>query len=101
MGRRAHSVFEISQKLSRKGYRKDLIEIIVLDLKKDNYLNDNTFSQAFVNERSAKRKSGINKIKAELIRKGVNQKVIEFALAGIDKTSSESTAFELAAKKLK
>ena len=82
LGRRAHSVFEISQKLARKGFRKELIEIVISDLKGNNYLNDDNFSQAFVNERLAKRKSGINKIRAELIRKGVNKKSIEFALEG-------------------
>ena len=101
LGRRAHSVFEISQKLARKGFRKELIEIVISDLKGNNYLNDDNFSQAFVNERLAKRKSGINKIRAELIRKGVNKKSIEFALEGIDRSSSESTAFALANKKLK
>lgn len=101
LGRREHSVFELTLKLSRKKFRKDLIESVLLDLKKHGYLDDNNFTDAFVKERLAKRKSGINKIKAELIKRGVNRKSIDTALSKIDNTFSEQTAFSLADQKLK
>ncbi len=101
LGRRAHSVFELTQKLTRKSFCKDLVESAVSELKKDGYLNDDSFAQAYTLERLTKRKSGINKIKSELIKKGVNRKSVESALSVIDQSSSETNAFELAEKKLK
>ncbi len=82
-------------------FRKDLIESVLLDLKKDGYLDDNNFADAFVRERLAKRKSGQNKIRAELIKRGINQKSIDVALTKIDNTSFEQTAINLVDKKLK
>jgi regulatory protein len=99
LGRRAHSVFELTQKLTIKSFHKDLIDSVISDLKKNNYLNDDDFALAYAAERLSKRKSGINKIKSELIKKGVNRKSIELVLSEVDNSKSETTALELAQKK--
>ena len=101
LGRRAHSVFELSQKLTRKKYKKELIESVLSELKTNGYLDDNNFTDAFIKERLEKRKSGKNKIKAELMKRGVNQQSIDLVLSNIDNSVSEETALELARKKLK
>lgn len=73
---RNHSKFELKVKLLKKGYDKDLIEIILEELTKNNLLNDYIFVQNYF-EIKLKKSVGINKIKSELIKKGIDRSIIE------------------------
>lgn len=98
---RNHSKFELKVKLLRKGYNKDLIEIILEELVKDNLLNDYAFTQNFF-EIKLKRNIGINKIKSQLIKKGLSRSIIEeIAKDYYDSPSLIDSAFKLMSKKYK
>jgi len=98
---RNHSKFELKVKLLRKGYNKDLIEIILEELIKDNLLNDYAFTQNFF-EIKLKRNIGINKIKSQLIKKGLSRSIIEeIAKDYYDSPSLIDSAFKLMSKKYK
>ena len=100
LGRRQHSFFELKQKLIRRGNSKDIVELVLSDLRSNGYIDDLEFAKTFRDEKLKKRKSGLSKIKAGLFQKGVDSKIIEAVLEETDKTSSEGIAFELAEKKL-
>ena len=97
---RRHSKFELSQKLIRKGFEKVEVHSMLDELSSKGYLNDIDFAHAYVEERLAKKKVGINKIRAELISKGLDKSIIVNILSMIDYSISEETALKLAEKKL-
>ena len=51
---REHSVKELHDKLTRKEYDQDSIEIVIAECLKDNYLNDQRFAEIFWRSRSRK-----------------------------------------------
>ncbi len=100
ISRRLHSKYELINKLLKKNYDKKLINDTIEELISKHFINDYEFCKAYVEERFYKKKVGINKIKAELIKKGIEKKIIEDVLFTVDDGSSFNIAFELAKKKL-
>lgn len=73
---RNHSRFELKQKLIKKKYSSDLIDIVLDEFTNKNYLNDEIFAnQFFINQ--VKRNRGLIRVKAELYKKGVDREIIE------------------------
>lgn len=96
---RNHSKFELKVKLLRKGYNKELIEIVLDDLIKNNLLNDYDFAQYFFESKS-KKSVGLNKIKAELLKKGLDRKIVdEISKEYKDAPSLFDSAMKLVSKK--
>ena len=100
LGMRHHSTSELRTKLTKKKYPKDIIEKILIDLTDKKLLNDEQFAEAFLEERSVKKKIGINKLKAELFKKGINRTIIEKTLLNVDHDLSYEQALELANRKI-
>ena len=98
--RRAHSRFELYKKLSAKTKEKNLIQTVLDFLEERGYLNDEKFAEAYIEERVKHKKLGINRVRAELFKKGVDKKIIEDKLI-IDDELSQKNAAELAEKKLR
>ena len=73
---REHSVKEIIDKLTRKEYQPESIEIVVGECLKDNYLNDQRYAEIFWRVRSRKG-FGPNKIALELKQKGISSSMID------------------------
>jgi regulatory protein len=67
---REHSIKELEDKLTRKDYQQDSIEIVIAECLKDNYLNDRRFAEIFWRSRSRKG-FGSKKIMMELKQKGI------------------------------
>jgi regulatory protein len=102
LGRRHHSIFELRTKLRRKKYDKDLIEEIISDLSTNKYLDDLEFSRLFADENIRLKLWGKNKIKGELIKRGVNSEIISEVLnEKFPEGNDVGNAVELAAKKYK
>lgn len=99
LGRRHHSVSELRIKLVKKRYSNEIITKILDDLKSRNVLDDERFAECWVEERSIKKKVGINKLKVELFKKGISRNTVEKILASVDKESSYENAYQLAIKK--
>ncbi|TSA29537.1 MAG: regulatory protein RecX [Ignavibacteriales bacterium] len=100
LGMRHHSTSELRTKLIKKKYPKDIIEKILIDLTDKKLLDDEQFAEAFLEERSVKKKIGINKLKAELFKKGINRNIIEKTLLRVDHELSYDQALELAKRKI-
>jgi regulatory protein len=99
LSRRHHSVSELRTKLYRKDVKKELIEEVISSLLTNGFLDDEKFAVSFVEERTNK-KVGKHKIKAELIKRGVQKAIIDKAIGNIDSEDSFQSAMMLAKKKL-
>ena len=73
---REHSIKEITDKLTRKEYQQDSIEVVIQECLKDNYLNEQRFAEIFWRSR-AKKGFGPTKIAMELKQKGISASMIE------------------------
>ncbi len=85
---RPHSKREISDHFKvKKDIQKEVLDDILNKLEEQNIISDLEFAKWYIEGRLASGKHGANKIRAELMKKGVNNKFIEIAM--FEKTSSE------------
>ncbi len=80
---REHSIKEITDKLTRKEYQADSIEIVVEECLKDNYLNDRRFAEIYWRSR-ARKGFGPIKIFHELKHRGIDATMAEETLVQDD-----------------
>lgn len=99
LGRRHHSTSELRTKLIKKKFPKEIIQRVLTDLTEKKLLDDEQFAIAYLEEKSVKKKIGLNKLKAELFRKGIDRKIIDKVLLGVDSELSYEQAMELAQRK--
>ena len=78
---------EIRDRLLEKGYNADEIESEIQFLKEYNYINDLRYCEHFANDCVNLKKWGKARIKAELIRKGIDREMAENAA---EEASTES-----------
>ncbi len=83
LGRRQHSTSELRIKLKQKGYETEFINEVLDDLKQKNYLDDTKFAEMFVEEKIKLKLWGEQKLKSELIKRGINSKIISDILRDI------------------
>lgn len=102
LSRRMHSVKELETKLRRKKYTNEAIKSVLAELAANNYLDDEKFAGEFIKEKVRSKKIGEQKLKAELIKRGIKTEIIERALSGsADKDDIEKNAHMLAEKKMR
>jgi len=80
LSRRIHSKKELSDKLKMKGYNKEYIDKIILELEDKNYLNDASFARQVVIDEINLKKNGPVLIKNKLLKKGVENSLISSIL---------------------
>lgn len=97
---RQRSIKELRDYLKRKGYEDNLIDNTIDYLEGKNYLNDYEFAQSFIRDKSYLNKYGVNKIRYELMNKGISREIISQTLE-FDKDEEYNNALELAHKKMK
>jgi len=100
LGLRIHSTSELRLKLQKKKHSKEVIEKVLEWLTERKYLNDEEFVKQFVSEKIKKKKVGIAKLSAELIKKGIKRESINENILTIDHDLYFENAVELAKKKL-
>lgn len=90
---------EVEIKLRQKGFEENLIDKAINFLKKYDFVNDNKYIKCYVKEKI--KKDGKNKIKYNLMKKGIREDLIEKELneVNIDKQQYYNTLMELARKK--
>ncbi|WP_238918969.1 recombination regulator RecX [Clostridium sp. YIM B02555] len=89
---------QVREKLKLRGYEENAIDYSIEFLKEYNFINDNYYASAFINDKS--NSMGSQKIKYNLIQKGVSKEIIEEALANVNKENERDIALEIAKKKL-
>lgn len=68
---------EIIQYLKRKNINNDLIDKIIIKLKRNNLLNDRKYIKGFISDKVRLNNFGLNKIKKELYKLNLNKEIIE------------------------
>ena len=100
LGRRLLSENELRIKLRLKKYDENIINEIIEDLKEKNYLDDLEFANIFSSENIRNKFWGKNKVKAELMRRGINNEIIlQVLLEKFPEGNDLNNAVELAQKK--
>jgi regulatory protein len=88
---------ELKDKLLLKGYDNESIDKSIKFLKEYNFLSDNNYAKMYVKDKS--RIQGKKKIKFDLIKKGINDNIIEEEISNIDMEDERTGAYNLAIKK--
>lgn len=76
LGRRQHSSSELRRKLWDRDYEQKLIDEVLNDLTKNGYIDDTEFIRAFMDEKCWTKNWSRKRIKSELIKRGLNQSLI-------------------------
>jgi regulatory protein len=89
-------------KLLQKDYQPKLIEDALNELSDKGILDDNKFASVFIEEKLRTKNWGKRKLKSELIKKGVHEKIISKVLGELlAETDLSVNAQTIAIKKLK
>ncbi|MCH7773578.1 MAG: regulatory protein RecX [Bacteroidetes bacterium] len=100
LGRRQHSTSELRIKLKQKGYETEFINEVLDDLKKKNYLDDTKFAEMFVEEKMKLKLWGEQKLRSELVKRGIKSEIITDVLANkISEEDKLNNAMIIASKK--
>lgn len=97
---RQKSEKEIYHALKRKGFEDSYIENAINYCKEYNYLDDRAFAESFIKDKINLNKYGPERIRYELILKGVSKDIIDELLV-IDYDEQYKAAMTIAEKKLK
>lgn len=89
---------EVRDKLKLKGYEEDDIDSSIEFLKNYNFLNDYNYTKAFIKDKI--NIQGSQKIKYNLIKKGISKEIVQEQLSSINKDDEKITALNIAKKKL-
>lgn len=71
---------EIREKLTQKGYDENIIEDEIVFLKNYGFINDLRYAERFISDAINLKKWGKARIRAELLRKGVDREIIDNAV---------------------
>jgi len=86
--------------LKKKGFDEDFIDNTLDFLKENKYIDDLEYAKSFIRDKQNINKYGSNRIKYELIKKGISKEIIELTL-NTDSEEEYRVAYELSIKKLK
>ena len=78
--RRDHSKHELSQKLKARGYVQEVINDVISECERFDYINDERTAQVFI-RRLQRKGYGRKRIRSELNRKGLRSKNIQTILS--------------------
>lgn len=94
-----HCIFDVKKKLTEWGAKETETEQIINYLQKENFLDEQRFTQAFVKDKFRFSKWGKIKISFELRMKHIPEREISQVIMQIDDDEYNNTLFELIEKK--
>lgn len=100
LAQRARASGEIRQKLRRKLYMEDTIEMVLYKLEKERLMDDEAFARDWAASRN-RCQIGRSRILRELRMKGIPQEMAERALEELDEDEGDEAAVALAHKLLR
>ncbi|SHJ28596.1 regulatory protein [Dethiosulfatibacter aminovorans DSM 17477] len=92
---------EVREKLGVLDFEKDIIEYAVGYLKEQRYINDEQYTESFINDQLSFSKDGRRKIRTKLYRKGIDMETIDRVISVIDDNVFVENALSVARKRLK
>ena len=97
LAQRAQASGEIAQKLRRRLYMEDTIEMVLYKLEKERLLDDEAFAREWAASR-ARSQVGKSRIRQELRMKGIPAEMADLALEELDEEEGDEAATALARK---
>ncbi|MFX0548100.1 recombination regulator RecX [Hathewaya histolytica] len=88
---------EVVGKLKEEGYEISIIDRTICFLKEYDFINDERYVELFIKEKL--KKWGENRIKYELLRKGIEEKLVLDKIYSIDSEEKNKVLYEVALKK--
>lgn len=88
--RRAHSIHEMKEYLSRRAEDKEIIGAVIARLREHNYLDDAKFAREYARRHAQSRRQGRYRIARELRARGVPDAHIEAALDSVFAETNEA-----------
>lgn len=98
---RLRSRKELYEYLIKKGYEKSIIDTVLDMLLKQGYINDSIYAKSFVNDKILMSSYGPNKIKGELLRYGISQKIVEEVITSFNEELEKERIDKLINKQIK
>ncbi|ANI39477.1 recombination protein RecX [Mycolicibacterium vaccae 95051] len=98
---RARTRAELEAALAKRGYPDDIAASVLDRLTEVGLIDDEDFAEEWVRSRRANAGKGKRALAAELRKKGVDNEVIDGALAGIDAGAERTRAEQLVRDKLR
>ncbi len=92
LGYSARSVVEMRRRLERSDFPEDIIARVLEEIAALGYLNDQEFTERWIEDRADRKGYGRTRLAAELSRKGIDREQIQEAVSSI----SEEAEFERA-----
>ena len=77
---RNRSASELERSLSRKGFSKDIIREVIMDLQDRGYVDDYQYALQFIRSKRRAKTIGDNLLRAELNKRGVDRRLVAKAL---------------------
>lgn len=96
---RQRSEKEVYLSLKRKGFEENQIKNAIEYCKENNYLDDKLFAESYINDKLNLNKFGTERIKYELIIKGISKEIVDRLLI-VDSEEQYHMAKALAEKRL-
>ncbi len=87
LARREHTPLELARKLQRAGYEEDDIKTVLDELSKRGWLSSQRFAESYVTQKQTR--FGCQKLAYELRQKGVEESIVQQALAETKETELE------------
>ena len=97
---RPRSESELRQRLAMKKLPAEAIDAVVEDLRREKMLNDEQFAKLYALSRIQSRTFGKDRVKRELVRRGLSTADVEGAMQSIADIDEYSVAEEMAKRKL-
>lgn len=95
---RQRSIGEVRRRLTRVGYREDLVEGAITRLVELGMLDDQAFARSWIESRDRARPRGERALRMELARKGIERQTADEVIA--DREADQPDADSAAAKRL-
>ncbi|HIE43457.1 MAG TPA: regulatory protein RecX [Candidatus Omnitrophica bacterium] len=97
---RMRSCKELEDRLKKKGFSQAVIDEVIQELSRMNYLNDIEFARAFVESRLLHNPKGKSFLKYELLQKGVDKQTAEEVVGEMMPPEEEEKFARLLAEKI-
>lgn len=100
LARRLHSKYELKLKLFRKKHAPEIIQEVLNYFEKKEILNDYLFAKLFIEDKIRIKKLGALKLKAELLKRGIEKTIIDNLVLELNNENQIDNALIIAKKKL-
>lgn len=100
LARRAHSRYELQEKLEHKKFSRETIQAVLAELETQKFLDDRAFAMSFARDRLLRRQLGRDRVALELKARGIAKELIQETLGQLyDEMDAQTLAQEALKKK--